>query len=978
MTICGLEGLSKKLSTVAVLTAALLMSVDTRADIYCRSDFNLPAQPLAQSLTQLGERCHVSLVFASQSLEGIQAQPISGSLVVTDALAQLLSGHNLEFQTISHQAIAVLVAEPNLAKAVDEPIKLEEVQVLGRARTGSHFHYRKLDHSQALVTMSPPKSAFSGSFSLADSLQDLPQVAGNASNTRVGNGGNGSSTLTLRGLPAYYTLVLLDGVRVASSGLVDTAVDLNTLPTANLQAIEILGNGASSIYGADAVAGTVNLVSDDSFDGVSVYQNLGQSGQGDLFQTQTLIQAGTETQNWALSGSFSHYRQDGLMSQERDISADKRDIGGVDLRSSAGPSPWLDFVTGDGQVITVTPKENTDGQQYEDFRAPTQADLFDYADYTSSVSPHHQSALTLAAKYNITDSWQLTARVGASETQTETVHAPTPLFASADYPGWNIAPDQLYNFVGASPVEVRRRTMELGSRVQDNSTDSQWLQLKASHLGPTAHSWRQDFTLYGSRSNGWEEISNLVSGVNLQRGLSEDCHTQSDCVPVNMFGPAGSIDAQQVNFLRANSAMSGSNQIAGLDWQTQGRITDLDTGPLALALGLSARQERDQLSSHTADFVIGAEAQPQLDAKREVVEAFMEWDVPLITRLEGARSLDLQLAARHAWYSDFGHNTSPSVGLSYRATPSWLLRASWAQGYRAPSLDALYRSGYYTQSRFIDPCSNPNNVGVFADCQMQSDPWRTQFLTELGGNPDLQPETSEHWSLGFEFSPDWLDGLLLTGNYYRLDIDDVIHSLGAEIRADGRQSGPSANFIRDDMGNISLIETWYVNGGQRRVESIDWSLDWRFLRDWQLRVQATHMLEYFERIEYADPADQVGSFVASGEGGNGALPEWQGRMDLRWQSLWGLELGYRLDYTGAMVEQLPFRGEERGVDRWITHNLYVDYHFNQSRWRLRLGVDNFTDQAPPLVASSYNDGIDAASHNLAGRYFFGSIGYSFE
>lgn len=983
-------------ATLALLILLVHFAAPAFANLEQRFEFTLPAQPLSQSLTQLGQQSQTSIIFSARKVENIAAPALQGLLSPADALNQLLHNSGLEWQKINARAVAITstTAQPSYTGPIDNNTGqgyMEEVIVTGFAHTGSRLRHSGIDHSQPLKVIGSPEIANSNAQTLADFLQQLPQMAGNSTNASVGNGGNGSATLALRGLPAYYTLILLDGQRMSGSGHIGVAVDINTLPLAAVDRIEILSSGASAIYGSDAIAGTINIITRKDFNGVQFKQSYGQSSRGDLNSRNSQLLLGKNTDTASVTLAISDTRQDGLYSRERGFNADMRSLGGSDLRPYSNVSSHIFVPSNQPPYAQFITPISGNGQSPEDYRPVTANDRFNYGDYTSAVAPTEQQAFNLHSRIDFSDQTQGQIRLGASRTESTTTHAPTPITSSDDIQ-WRISADNIYNPFGMEPWYVERRLMELGPRLQSDSTDSEWLQLSLDHDFSSANNstWFNPSTpmhwnlnIFYSKSSGLEQVDNVVDPKKLVRalGASAGCNAGNNCVPLNLFGPAGSITRAQADYIRGQSQTQGHSRNYGIETQFDGRLWQTANGPIALATGLTFRHEEDYLSSQQM-LMIGSASAPQVDANRDIGEWFVEADIPLLKRLPGAYSLDLQIAARHAWYSDFGHHTSPSLGLSYRPSPNWLWRASYSEGYVAPKLDTLDREGFATQATFTDPCSIAANVGVLAECTRQSDPGKSQFLTVLNANPELQPEESTHYSAGFTWTPAAIDNFQFDANYYHTEIEEVINSIGNIIAVAGDRQPIKVS--RDENGDISRLDAQFFNGGERLVEAVDldlsYTLDSQNLGHWQWRASGSRLLDFRDKAQLSSANDNLsGTFNANG---NAGLPKWKASAQIGWdKNLSGHQLGvnYSAHYTSGMMETIPNTNRQREIDSWLIHNLQLNYRPKYWQWlQLQVGVDNVFDEAAPVVTSSYSDGISARSHNLKGRYYFGQASFLFD
>ena len=242
--------------------------------------------------------------------------------------------------------------------------------------------------------------SLSGAQALSDQLKFVPIISGNSTSTAVSNGGDGTATVTLRGLPASNTLVLLNDHRVASNGFGGDAVDLNTIPAAAIERIEILKDGASAIYGSDAIAGVVNVILHKEFEGLQLETYYGETSKGDNDTITTNLIWGGKNDRGSFMLAASYFDQSGFNSRDRAFSnnADGRAFGGRDKRSSATPEARI-TLNGD----TFTLEDGANGTSIDDFRPATSEDLFNFLEFTSSLTPSQRSSVYLNGAYQLTD-----------------------------------------------------------------------------------------------------------------------------------------------------------------------------------------------------------------------------------------------------------------------------------------------------------------------------------------------------------------------------------------------------------------------------------------------------------------------------------------------------------------------------------------------------------------------------------------------
>ncbi|UTA48793.1 TonB-dependent receptor [Simiduia sp. 21SJ11W-1] len=947
----------------------------------------VPAQTLATSplladhLIELGRKSDISIVFPSKLLAGKLAPKITTGhhkLPTLEALSQLLAGSGLTYKIINDQVIAITELRASNKPAEAPPVNyyLEEIAVVGQQVTGSRIRNSNLLGASPVDVISQPELAGSGAQSLGEFLKFIPTVAGNSTSTAVSNGGDGTATVTLRGLPANNTLVLLNGQRTAYAGLAGDAIDLNSIPPAAVERIEILKDGASALYGSDAIAGVVNIIMRQSFDGFQLEQFYGETSRADLETSTTNVLWGHKSTSGSIMLAGSHYQQQGINSRDRSVSAsaDNRPLGGTDLRSSATPDGRYQLSDG---VYTL--RDGSDGSTPADFRAATNEDLFNYSRFTSAVSPSTRTSLYSSGRLELNHS--LTGFFDASYTATSATItlAPTPLFTDFEREPLPISATQPYNPFGEPVEDLRKRLLEMGNRDQINKAQSYRLNWGLDGDTDTLH-WR--LNQFWSRTDASVDYTNLVSGQQLQNALADECNATPDCVPLNLFGPTGSITPEMAHYIRASSKITGHSQLLGANLVMDTAVSDLPAGQLLAAGGVEIRREDTRRQPFgTEDFLIGGGETSETQGARSIVEMFAEAQIPLIKDASWAKSLDVEVAARSSYYSDFGTASTPKIGLLYQPAAGILLRGTASKGFRAPSLNELHKGGKTTQSFLDDPCADPQNVGVLPGCSQQSDPTRTQYLTVFGGSQELKPERSTNRTLGVVWTPPRLPGLYTNLDFFWIEQKNVVDASAQYIIDQNAENGAFSDRVnRNTDGELESINASFLNIGQRSLSGIDLALRYQqLLQDGVVTysVNAAHLRNFKDQLTPGTPAEDIaGTFSDEASEGNGSLPKWKANAGLNWKQH-GLDLHYTLNFISKLEENIPKSANTRFIKSWVTHDIQLSYVLPvQKGLTITLGADNLLDAPAPFAASAFNDSMDARTHDLKGRYWYGRVSLS--
>ncbi|HSG88851.1 MAG TPA: TonB-dependent receptor [Pseudomonadales bacterium] len=973
------------------LSAAWGVTPPVASTLRC-DDLDLPAQPLDAALLRLGQSAALSIVFRGDTTRGRTAPPLQGDYDCGEALDTLLTATGLEHALVAERTVVIrlapappLVVEtalPSGATRIErpEPPPVEEVRVYGRSVTGSRILRPGLDLDAHVDVIDRQEIELSGDQTLSDVIRQLPAVAGNATSTLVTNGGDGTASITLRGLPASNTLVLLNGRRLNSDALRGESVDLNTIPLAAVERIEILKDGASAIYGADAIAGVINIVTRHDFRGLWLSAYGGTSSRDDLRTEHMSLLWGHKSERMALSLGAEVYDQGRIQSRDRDISrtADDRARGGIDKRSSA-TAPARITLGNDALILA----EGASGTASGDFRAATDEDRFDFRSETTALVPSERWSLFGEADVNLAPGLSAYTELLYTSTEARNTLAQTPLLTGFEVMPLPVAANAAFNPFGVRIDDVRRRIVELPNRTTVNETDTERVVLGLR--------WRRDGSgmdlhLAHHETDAVEEQTGLLSAPELALALGPEatCRSTPACVPLNLFGPAGSIDRAMLDWIATDISSRARSSLTTFALNAHGSLGALPSGNIEFAVGAEYRDESLDIvpdPAAIAQETVGGANFGGTDGNRRIGELYGELAIPLLHDRPFARELDLQLATRLSRYSDFGQTQNPRVALRWRPLEDLLLRSAWAEGFRAPTLRELNLTVQQSAAFLVDPCAQPWNVGTLPGCRVQSDPTLTQFLTLTGGNMDLKAEQARSFTLGFLWTPSWVAGDMdLSVDYFDIEQEDVVDASAQFVVNENAATGRFADrVLRDAMGNLTSVTATNLNVGRRDVSGLDITFKWQLPPTRygvvELAVNAAHIRRFLDQLNPdAKPTDQAGTFVDAASEGNGSLPDWKANLGLSWA--WGpWEARYGLYQVSSLDEVVPGLDRQRQIDGWQVHNLQVGYRWLTavSDTRLALGVKNLTDEAPPFSAAAFNDSFDARTYDLIGRYLYARL-----
>jgi iron complex outermembrane receptor protein len=851
---------------------------------------------------------------------------------------------------------------------------LETVYVTGSriARTSD------FENPAPVVTFDKSDLDKSGYSNLQQLLEEQPFVGNGTFSTRGNNQdstANGAASVSLRGLGADATLVLVNGRRVAVSAFAESIttnfVDINSIPVAAIERLEVLKDGASAVYGADAVAGVVNVILRKDFDGFEVSGGAGAADGYDEYNASAIWGINGEDSNFTMI--LDYFKNSTLMNKERGTlgSADQTRFGGIDNRSSRSFPGAFDFnVAGQTELESLAdpacPAERTSGDGSTCF--------YDYGPWNLLVPEAERTGLMLLGRKGF-GGVEFFTEFAAQHNRSLAQGAPAPYDSGAGLTVPNTHPNNPFP-QAAGDIQIRRfRTVDAGARQWDIETDN--LRLVLGMRGQLMDRWnwevagqkaRSESEQTGDRSMGWVRTDLLQAEITAGR--------------YNPFG--ASVNTPDViEAITTNVIRQGSSDMTSVDAQISGDLFDLPAGELMMAAGIEYREEsiKDSPDQQFQDGLIYGTEAVSAQASRDNWSAFVEFSLPVL------ESLELNLAARYDDYSDFGDTTNPKVSARWEPLEGLAFRASWGTGFRAPSLAQIglgpsaesqfFKDTYLCIERGIDP--NSTACGAL------------DYTINFIGNPDLEAEDSENFNVGIAWKP---------SDMWQFSVD--YWDIKQEKKIDEEPFGylyqnfcgvqDSTVCVRDTprpgeaIGELITINSTFTNIGEQTTNGVDLSayfrsdvlggelflgLDYSHMLEFkkmELNQEGTRLIERDWTGEYEYPEDR---FVLTGDWGTDD---------------WGVRA--TVNYTGSFQDK-PDANEDgvldydsvetRDVGSFTTVNLQGRYTGFEGL-TLAVGVDNALDEEPPFAIGDADTdlyGYAAGLHDPRGQFFYGKLTYRF-
>ena len=750
---------------------------------------------------------------------------------------------------------------------------MEEVVV-----TGSRIPRGDLNGPSPVAIYDQFAIARSGATSIGQFLREAPAIAGGAQTTAVNNGGSGAQNVSLRGLGSSRTLVLINGRRAPdSSGGNSGLVDLNVIPVAMVERIEMLKDGASAIYGSDAVAGVVNIILRDDFEGLSFSAQTGQSSESDGEKTEWALTFGDANEDSNYIVSVSRVEESETLAGNKSWARQAKFLlGGEWVDGGSSAPPWGRY---DGQ--TLGPDYTGDGAGgLRDYSSAT--DSYNYAPVNFQRQPNERWILNVSggtvveglSDVAFLDQTRAFAEIQYIDRESSYALAEQPLAPQAFY-GFDApySADNAYNITGVEISDWRRRLVEDGPRTGFDETQTVRVvggfegEFKNGILWEAYFNYGQADSLnnYGPLFN-LNKVANAVGPTALDGDGVLRCDTNGDsafsdadvaeCVPLNTFGE-NSITAEMVDYLafRQNETNKYTQEIYSVTL-TKPDLFELSGGNVGISGGYLHREDSgrftpDALVAELAESGAVTGTPSDITAgSYEVDEFFVEARLPVLETLE------VDLGLRYSDYNTFGDTSNWKVGVQYRPTNDWLIRGSASTSFRAPTISDLYGGAGISFPGVSDPCaSNPTqnciDDGVPADGFVQIS---TQVRTMVGGSVNVQPEEAETLTAGFVYQPSQVEGLAFAIDYYNIEVTDPITTIGASVIL--TQCAVSGDFCDKverfgpgpNQGAPRRIDNGTTNAGAIETSGVDLLAEWQGLDTdvgtFGLRWEATYLLEY--------------------------------------------------------------------------------------------------------------------------------------
>lgn len=891
----------------------------------------------------------------------------------------------------------------------DEAV-LEEI-----VTTGSRIRRTDFNSASPISVIGGEAILDQNASNLGEALREQAVIGTGGFNQSSILSGGGASSIDLRNLGQSRVLVLINGRRVASfaDALQNQAADLSFVPTAMVDRVEILRDGASAVYGSDAITGVVNVILKKDFEGIETSLNTGATSEGDGESYGFSMTMGTSSDRGSFVAGAEWRRQDAVKQVDRDwafpaissLSANGATNGsffstaGVFFGNDGGGFCTQPLVFGGNEIDDVWPNcvSFLSNQQVS---SPDEVELlrYDYGLAQDLIVPNEVISTSLYGNYQLTDTVNVFLEAQYANRQGTTHLDGNPgSFGTPAFPAGSFVPaTNPNNPTGEDGFYYFRPSTTIGPRTQDY--DSSTVRIVAGVEGdiPIGNDWFYEASLLYTSVNA-DLVTNYTWNLARFIRISDPAQCAVDALCAATVNPSGALDTfrpgnwtdAEIEYLRQGAqALSKFDLFGGMAF-VSGPVFELPAGDMNLAFGVESRRETG-LTKPDSITERGESVANQTFTTQgavEVDEVFTELDIPIVNGMTGFEDLALNLQWRYSDYDIFGGEDVYRAGLNWQITDWIRVRGNVSTAYRAPQVTDLFGGGTASFDFFVDICDQSQSgiqpgSNAFQNCVLDGlDPTTfqqpsSQYQVLAGGNPELGPETADTITYGIVFTPGgWGEGLQVAIDAWDIEVDELISRNTSDSiltacyegpvgltapecdQFDGRSpaTGVPQNFV-NRLSNLDNVQT---NG-------LDLSVSYAFdagPTSWNLALNGTYVDE---------------NTFAPGEGGadgRGSIPDKAAntRVDMflnDWTFSWSMR------YIGEMNDP-DFDGNNvfnySTVDAYYKHDLRVAY--NWDRYRLLFGINNVLDEDPPYVFDSGTN-TDSFLYDNFGMYWFARLTFS--
>lgn len=889
-------------------------------------------------------------------------------------------------------AIVAGYAAPALAQA--DPTPQPKAQVPEDASdivvTGSRIRRQDLAGVGPATVVTAEQIQNTGIVNIETALQRLPANAGFAGNQTSAywtNNGYGTAQVNLRGLGIKRTLVLLNGRRLVAGGTgANSSPDLNMIPVVALARTDVLKDGASAIYGADAMAGVVNLVTRTDYEGLGLSVRQGITERGDGSDLTADLLWGIRNDRGGFMAAVTYQKTSAVnMASRAPCSLAETTPGSLSCVNSASTIGGR-AVLPNGQQINFNQVSGGDGNFYEPY-SPAKHN-FNSNPFLNAVSPVERVSTAFFADYALTDGIQAFGEFLYTFRKSNQIATPGTL-RNLSIPASNPT-----NPTGQNLVLAQRRLAEPGARHFFQETDT-W-QGTFGLRGKLANDWAWEVAGSFGRNTAVDGSTNIANLERVANTLdrSKCSSTAGAAIPCGDYLGFGDLTPQVLDYILFTSRDRGGNELGTVTADLNGDLFSLPAGAVSFATGVVYRREKGWRDPDplTVLGVANVNQQDPISGSSTAKEAYLELSVPVLANTAFAKALTLDGAVRYSDYNLFGSDWNYKLSADWVVNDSIRLRGTYGTGFRIPNVPELFGGVSEGNLTTTDPCSrytSSGNVTLIANCQASGVPANytqlsTTILTTVGGNQSLRPESSTTWTVGTVISPRGIiPGLSLTADWFDIKIKDAIRAIPGSTKlavcyASQNLSHPfCSDFTRSALtGEVTYLSAQPINTGREEMNGLDLGLVYSGAVG-EVKISLDLNMTYLNKyVVNPFPGGAPIYFDGFIGGGNGGYPKWRGYgvltaekdgISATWSTQW---IGKATDFN-ASAGDIGYR-----TPNVFYHNLQLAFAIDE-KTRFQIGADNLFDRKAPYIQSFTDANTDTMTYDLLGRRFYAGFRTAF-
>ncbi|MCC5880037.1 MAG: TonB-dependent receptor [Idiomarina sp.] len=813
---------------------------------------------------------------------------------------------------------------------------------------------------------------------------------GNQTSAYWNGGGWGTTQVNLRGLGANRTLVLLNGRRVVNGGTgANSSVDLNTIPLTMVDRIEVLKDGASAIYGADAVAGVVNVITRKSYEGFMAEARVAGSEHGDGGEQQVNMMFGSSSDRGRIVTTASYRSTEEVNMADRAPCPLAETVPGelncVGSASTPGGRAVITSGPNQGSMINFNQPgaESADGYQAYD---PALHNTNSFP-FLNAVNPVTTLSFSSFGDYRLSQETYAFTELLYNNRRSNQIGAPGTL-RNIDY-----AADHPSNPVGEDIRIVQRRLDEGGQRAfeQDIST----FRVVTGLNGLWNNNWAWEVAYNFGRTSGSDASTNIVNLERMQRTIDPDICGSNGVPCADLLG-YGNVSQDALDYMLFRTSNEGGNEQRSVTANIAGDLFETSRGMIPIAFGVESRTERgwSEPDSSIVAGVMNTNRREPLRGQYQVNEAYVETSIPLLEAHRFADYVAIDFAYRYSDYDTFGSDGNYKLGLHWNVNDNLKLRATQSTAFRVPNIPELFGGIGEGNLTTTDPCSGWDQPGanatVAANCQADGVPagytqLGSNVLTQTGGNPELQPEDANTFTAGMVWDVNFVEGLQVTLDYFDIKIENAIRSVAGSTKLNACYNSENlshpfcsdGSISRDALtGAVDYLSSQVANVATETVSGVDASIHYRTQLaglNTSFNLNLTYLDEYtVEPFAGAEPIEYAGHIT----GGSGSYARIRSDATVTMGSdTWQANYSIRMIGSANDINASPGDIGARAPN--VFYHDVQGVYFLTDNWTLTLGANNLFDKKAPYIQSWTDANTDTMTYDLMGRNLYAKVRYEF-